>query len=302
MITRYAQGSLTWIDLVNPSAAEVRQMMQEFDLHPLIAEELLAPSFKPKVERRGDCLYVILHFPAMRVVGSRPEQEIDFVIGKHFLITTRYETVDPLHSFAKTFEVNTVLGRGGSTHGGHLFVSMARSLYEALNDECGAMRRRLQVIEERIFRGDERGMVIELSHVGRTIYDFRESLLPHEEMLRSLEPVAGRLLGAEFAYYIRELTGAYQRLERSLGHLRDSLGEMRETNNSLLTTKQNEVMKTFTVLAFLFLPLSFIASLFGMNTVHNPIAGNSFDFWIIFTGMVLLAGTCLAYFKGKGWL
>jgi len=302
MITRYAQRNLTWVDLVNPSAAEVREVMTEFDLDPLIAQELLIPSFKPKVERRGEAIYLILHFPAMRIMGTRPEQEIDFVIGKHFLITTRYENVDPLHSFAKAFEVNTVLGRGGATHGGHLFIEMARSLYEALGDECSGVHRTLQAIEEQIFRGDERGMVVELSHVGRTIHDFREALLPHEEMLESFESVSTRFFGAEFGYYVRQLTGTYQRLERGLTHLRDSLTELRETNNSLLTTKQNDTMKVFTVLAFLFLPLSFIAGLFGMNTQNNPIAGHPLDFWIIAAGMAVLGISCIFYFKHKGWL
>jgi magnesium transporter len=304
MLTRYAQHTLTWVDLVAPTPAEVRALMKEFELDPLIAEELLVPSFKPKVERRGDAIYVILHFPAMRTAGSsaRAEQEIDFLIGKHFLITTRYENIDPLHSFAKAFEVNAVLGRGSATHGGHLFAAMARKLYEALGNECDNVRRHLQDVEDRIFSGDERKMVIELSQTGRTIYDFREALAPHKEMLSSFEPVAGRFFGAEFSYYVRELIGAYERVGVALENLRDSLTELRATNDSLLNTKQNEIMKTLTVLAFVFLPLSFIAGLFGMNTVNNPIIGAPGDFWIISGGMFIIAVGCFIYFKRKGWL
>lgn len=308
MLTRYAQHHLTWIDLVAPTPAEVRELMKEFDLDPLIAEELLVPSFKPKVERRGDAIYIILHFPALRVgaprggAAQRPEQEVDFIVGKHFLITTRYENIDPLHSFAKAFEVNAVLGRGGATHGGHLFAAMTRNLYDALGLECDNVHRHLQDIEEHIFNGDERRMVLELSHTGRTIHDFRQALLPHKEMLESLEPTAGRLFGAEFSYYARELTGAYLRVERSLDNLYDSLQELRATNDSLLNTKQNEIMKTLTVLAFVFLPLSFIAGLFGMNTVSDPIIGSPGDFWILSGAMLVIAIGCFVYFKRKGWL
>lgn len=304
MLTRYAQHALTWIDLVAPTPSEVRALMKEFDLDPLIAEELLVPSFKPKVERRGDAMYVILHFPAMRTAGSsaRSEQEIDFLIGKHFLITTRYENIDPLHSFAKAFEVNSVLGRGGATNGGHLFAAMTRKLYEALGNECDNLRRHLQDVEDRIFKGDERRMVIELSQTGRTIHDFRQSLAPHKEMLQSFEAVAGRFFGPEFSYYVRELIGGYERVGVALENLHDSLNELRATNDSLLNTKQNEIMKTLTVLAFVFLPLSFIASLFGMNTVNNPIIGSPADFWIIFGGMCIIASACFVYFKKKGWL
>lgn len=304
MLTRYVQRNLTWIDLISPTPQEVRALMHEFNIDPLIAEELLIPSYKPKVERRAEHLYVILHFPVLKGLGSRPEQEIDFVVGKHFLITARYASNDPLHAFAKAFEVNAVLGHGsaGMTHGGHLFAAMARNLYVALMNECEVLDRHLQDIEERIFGGDERKMVLEISQTGRTIHDFRQSLMPHREMLTSLEPAATKVFGPEYAFYVRNIVGEFERVHAILEHLRDSLNELRETNNSLLSTKQNEIMKTFTVLAFIFLPLSFIAGLFGMNTEHNPIVGSGYDFWII-VGMMLFVGlVCVAYFRSQDWL
>lgn len=301
MLTRHVQRHLTWIDLVAPTPSEVRSIMQEFDLDPKIAEELLVPSFRSKVERRGDAIYAILHFPILRG-NQRPQQEIDFVIGKHFLITTRYETVDPLHAFAKIFEVNAVLGRGSATHGGHLFVSMARSLYLALADESNVLAQRLQDIEDHIFKGDERQMVVQISQVGRVIHDFRQALSPHEEMLMSLESATARFFGSEFSYYVHDLQGVYNRMARGLENVRDSLIELRETNNSLLSTKQNEIVKNLTVVAFVFLPLSFIGTLFQMNTHFTPIIGVPGDFWIVFGGMLVVAISCFFYFRYKGWL
>ena len=277
--------------------------MREFDIDPLIAEELLLPSYKPKVERRGDNIYIILHFPLLRGVHQSPEQEVDFLIGKQFLITTRYEQIDPLHLFAKAFEVEAVLGHGNATtHGGHLFVAMVANLYRALTNSCDIVNQRLHDIEEHIFRGDEKRMVAQLSQVGRTIHDFRQTLVPHDEMLKSLEPTGTRFFGPEFSYHVRNLIGTYERIERTLNNLHDSLGELRETNNSLLSTKQNEIMKTLTVLAFVFLPLTFITDLFGMNTEHNPIVGNAYDFWILLGGMLTIALSCFLYFKRKDWL
>lgn len=302
MLSRYTQRNLVWIDLVHPSPAEVKNLMDEFHLDPLIADELLVPSFKPKVERRGDAIYVILHFPSPRMTGARPEQEIDFVIGKNFLITTRYEHIDPLHAFAKAFEVQSVLGRGHAVHGGHLFAALTHDIYQSLISECDSLRHKLQTIEERIFNGNERQMVVKLSEVGRVIHDFRQSLLPHREMLNSLEPAAARMFEQGFSYWVREVVGAYDRVVGTLEHLRDALHELRDTNDSLLNTKQNEIMKTLTILAFIFLPLSFIASLFGMNAEHIPLIGNPYDFWIIFGMMIAVAIACIAYFKSKNWL
>ncbi len=302
MLTRYVRGATVWVDCVSPTPAEVRGLMQEFSIDPTIAEEMLLPSYKPKVEQRGSSIYLILHFPSLRGGHKRGEQEIDFVLGKHFLITTRYETVGPLHAFAKAFEVSAVLGTGDGKHGGDLLVSMLSKLYQALIDECDGLGRRLTDIEEHIFQGDERKMVAELSQVGRVIHDFRQSLAPHQEMLKSLEPPALRMFGPDFSYALRNAAAMYERVHHTLENLRDSLQELRETNNSLLSTKQNEIMKTLTVLAFVFLPLSFIASLFGMNARSIPIIGLPGDFWIIVGGMAVIAGSCFVYFKRKEWL
>ena len=303
MLTRHEERGLIWVDALAPTPQEVRALMDEFDIAPSAAQELLSASYKSKVERCGDTAYVILHFPTIRDgLNRRPEQEIDFIIGRKFLITARYENIDPLHAFARAFEAGALLGRNHAAHGGHLFASMAQNLYRSLIGECDLMRNRLEEIESRIFKGDERRMVFELSHVARALHDFNRALGPHREMLSSLEPAGARLWGPEFAYYLREVEGARARVEHELAGLRDSLGELRATNDSLLNTKQNEIMKTLTVLAFIFLPLSFVAGLFGMNTLHNPVVGHASDFWIILCGMALIASGCFVYFRYKEWL
>lgn len=303
MITRYVESNLTWIDLVSPTPAEVRSLMHEFNIDPLIAQELLVPSYKPKVERRGEAVYVILHFPTAHGSTKHVSQEVDFVIGKEFLITTRYTDIDPLHAFAKAFEVQSVLNtHNKEATGGHLFIAMARTLYQALDHECDTLHRRLSDIEEHIFNGDERRMVVELSQTGRVIHDFRQIILPHKEMLGSFEPVAMRLFGNDFSFHVRMVMGEYERVRQTLEHIKDSLTELRETNNSLLTTKQNEIMKKFTILAFFFLPVSFIASIFGMNTEHTPFMGMPGDFYIVVAFMLVTAVVCYTYFHKKGWL
>lgn len=299
MLTRYKERDLTWVDMVAPTPAEVRALMQEFDLAPHIAQELLSTSYKSKVERAGEMAYVILHFPTLRSGHTRrPEQEIDFIIGKKFLITARYENIDPLHAFAKAFEVGTLLGRTHAAHGGHLFAGMVQNLYRSLSEECDLVRARLEEIETRIFRGDERRMVFELSRVARALYDFSRALGPHKEMLSSLEPAARQLWGAEFGHYLSEVEGTRARVEHELKSLHDSLRELRITNDSLLNTKQNDIMKTLTVLNFIFLPITFVAALFAMDTHNNPTE----NFWLILAGMCIITVACLVFFRHKDWI
>lgn len=85
MLTRYTHEGVTWIDLESPRKDEVRLLMEEFDIDPLTAEELLLPTAKPRVDAFPHYCYLILHFPALRHAGSNKEQEVDFIIGKNSL-------------------------------------------------------------------------------------------------------------------------------------------------------------------------------------------------------------------------
>lgn len=298
MLTRYKERDLEWVDLVAPTPQELRALMREFDLHPAIVEELTSPSVKSKVERLDHCLYLALHFPTLRHHG-RAEQEVDFVLGKHYLITVRYEAIDPLHLFARSFEVRSVLG-AGHTHGGHLFVSMVRSLYRALMHECDALRERLDSIEESIFRGQEYQMVARISSTARIVHDFRRTLVTHQEMLSSLESPGERLYGASFPYHVRSALSEEARVRHALDHLREWLNELRETNNSLLSLKQNETMKNLTIMALLTFPLSLLAALFAIEAESRPIIGMPGDFWMLTGIMLVVATTLLIIFKRKG--
>lgn len=303
MLTRYTQKNLTWIDLVAPTPLEVRELMKEFGFNPLVGQELLSVSFKSKVERFDDSIYAVFHFPAgFNGKMERPTHEVDLIIGKNYLITTRYENITPLHTFAKAFEVDSVLGREGQhLHGGHLFAAIMRSLYRTLNLETDSLKQKLEVIEDHIFKGHEKKLVMDISLAGREIYDFSQSLTPHKEMLLSLEAPVARMFGHEFSYYMRSVIAEYERLQETVSDLRDSMIELRETNNSMLSAKQNEVMKNFSVLAFVFVPVSIIMSLFQMGLPGTPLAG-TINFWAALGVLAAITLTLFIFFRKKGWL
>jgi magnesium transporter len=305
MLARYKHKNVTWVDLESPTSEEVREIMEEYDLHPIIAEELLLPSLKPKVEfYDNNCIYLILHFPAFKHTHSENRnQEVDFVIGRNFIITTRYDTIDPLHKFSKVFEVDSILDRSGiGNHAGYVFYFMIKKLYRALGHELEYINDALRTIEENIFDGREKDMVVELSQVSRELLNLKQTISLHKEVLESLEPAGRQFFGMDFSFYLRNIIGEYYRVQTAVQSNLDSLHELRETNNSLVSTKQNEVMKVLTIMAFVTFPLSLLASIFGMNTSFLPLVGHPYDFWIIMGIMVAATGVFFAFFHYRNWL
>ncbi len=305
MITRYTHGDLVWIDLLSPTQEEVRDLMEEFSIDPLVADELLLPSTRNRVDPRDEYFYLVLHFPAFKHIHDMAHTmlEIDFVVGKKWIITTRYDGIDPLHQFSKLFEVDSVLDRKNmADHAGNVLYYMLFELYRMLYDELAHIETRLDMVEDRIFEGLEREMVAELSRISRDLLNYAQALDSHHSMLQSLETPGVALFGYEYVRNIRTVISEYERLAASIKSSRASLLELRETNNSLLTTKQNEIMKTFTIMAFLMLPLSLISSVFGMNVALMPIVEHPFGFWIIVGIMLAVVAVFGAFFKHRDWL
>ena len=303
MITKHTNRGLTWIDLESPSQDEIRSIAKTYNLNPLVVHELSAPTLKSRVDMYEHFIYLILHFPRLRHNKEEQDQEIDFIVGKRFLITVRYGTNETFHYVSKMFDASATLNKGDfGAHAGFIFFFLLGKLYESLNHELQAVQESLRSIEERIYSGEERDMVICLSKVSRDILYFKRSLSMHLDVLQSFEIAGTKLFGAAFAFHLRTLIGDYYRVEHSvLGNVA-FLSELRETNNALLSTKQNEIMKTLTILAFIALPATTVLSLFQINAVSRPIIGMQFDFWIILLLLIGIALGLYMWFKYKRWL
>lgn len=302
MYSEYEHQGLVWVDLESPTRNDVQRVINRFNIEPLVAEELLLPASKPRAEFYSGYAYVVMHFPALRHSHHSLEQEIDFVIGRDFIVTTHYDTVDPLHKFSKIFEVNSVLDKGSlGDHAGYLFFYMLRKLYKSVEHETEYVRHELGTIEEHIFSGHEVRMVVAMSKSARDLLNLRQTIEPHREILHTLEEGGVHFFGDTFAPYLRALSNEYYRVHNHIMRNTESLHELRETNDSLLSTKQNETMKTFTILAFTTFPLTLIAAIFSMDTRYEPIVGLPYDFWIIIGIMAAVTLLMFWYFKRKKW-
>lgn len=304
MIHRYSHKDVTWIDLDHPTEADIDAVIQEFHIDPVVGNELSLPTSRPRVELHQSFIYVVLHFPAFKHSHSnKTDQEIDFIIGSNFLITAHYDSIDALHKFSKKVEVSSLLDKKNIEYpAGYLFYLLLKEIYHTIFDELSYVEDWVKDIEAKVFKGSEREMVFALSNVSRVLLDFKKTTNMHKEVLTSLEIAGKKLFGDHFSYYTHAALDEYHRIQNNLDSNMDVTRELRETNNSLLNTKQNEVTKILTILAFIAVPLSLITSIFQIDTVARPIVGTQYDFWILI-GFILVAGAAMfSFFKFKGWL
>lgn len=303
MISKYTYRKLQWIDVEKPTREEIRQLGEEYDLPPLVADELLSETVRSKVDRYDNCIFLVLHFPDVarnRKAGTR--REVDFVIGKNFLITVHYENVDALHDFAKTFEVHSTLDKSPiGNHAGFLFFFVIRELYHAAEMELDIMDKNLIEIEQEIFEGNEEAMVKRISSINRSLLDFRQALRFHHEILQSFEKAGSDFFGEDFSYYLSAISGEHNKVRTIMESHKETLADLHDTNDSLLSAKTNDTMKTLTIMNFIMLPLGLITWVFGLTTGF-PLVKDKTDFYMILGAMALTGIIMFIYFKTRKWL
>ncbi|MEK7530633.1 MAG: CorA family divalent cation transporter [Patescibacteria group bacterium] len=302
MLTRYAHSGLTWIDLEAPTVEEAEAVVKEFNLDQSYVGEIMSPTLKPRLDVYAQYLYLVLHFPAYRHMhGFVADHEVDIVVGKSFLITVHYEVVTAIRDFAAAFEAAVLMKRKGALHAGHVVLELTRYLYRGVESELDAIEESVTDIERAIFRGRERDMVLPISTTMRELLHHKRLLASQDDELKELEQVGASLFGSTDKTHLAQIPTLHYRVYARALMLVETLSELRATNDSLLSTKQNEITKNLTIVASIMLPLSLIAGVFGMNTEHTPIVGHPLDFFIIVAILVALGFLFLFYFILKRW-
>jgi magnesium transporter len=305
MITRHERGNVVWVDIESPTRQELHEVMREFDIDGRIEEEIASSTPYPILVSSPKYHYAILHFPASDPTGGAKSQEIDFIVGKKFLITARYEAIHSIHNLHKVFEAEELLGISKTKSSGDVLLErILRRLYGAIREEVEIIGRQLDRIEHDIFGGKERETMRTISEVNRVLLRFDMMIKRHEENLSSLlqELSAPTFFGKSFADSAAHIEAEREHVASLISSYREIAAELRDTNDSLLSASQNEVMKTLTVITFIILPLTLIASVFQMRVPGLPLTNDPNAFWIIIGLDVVVTGLLVLYTKLRHWL
>ena len=309
MMYRQEHKGGVWVDLEQPSDEEIRETAREFGVSERLETELLSPTPFPLVSSDAGVALVVLHFPAhssdhQSTEGDTRAQEVDFIVGHRFVITVRYEVVAPLHRLRKLLESEEMVSGHATITTDVLVEVLFAHLYAAVRDHTNHINERLGRIERDMFDGRERSTVRTISNINREYLHLEAALANQAEPLHRFLAV---LAGSEFFGHSFAERGTRMLAERSqvaqlvITH-RAVATELRETNSVLLNATQNEIMKTLTVVNFIFLPLGLISWIFAMRTEGMPLIDSPHAFWLVTGGMLGLALVLTLFFAKRRWI
>src|SRR5438105_6925134 len=304
-IAEVEAAGLTWIHLDSVDPELVNELRARFGWHALDVEDVLSKRQRPKVDDYADegYLFGVLHFPAYdKNVQRLNAAELDFFRGPDYLVTIPNVELLP---------VSRLFDRCGEDEGfreGLFAKGSGRLLYEVLDDlydYCfpilDKIDHKLDSIEDDIedLRSEE--IVSDISKVKQEIISYRKIVKPQRPALRLLERHIERFLPENLELYFDDLVDASERIWDQLDNFKEVVEALEDTNESVISHRQNDVLRLLTVMSVIILPITLITGIFGMN-VHFPGFGSAEAFWIVVGAMVITAASLAAFFKYKRWL
>jgi magnesium transporter len=300
-----AAGGLTWINLERPDPDAVNELRERFGWHPLDVEDVLSKRQRPKVDDYVDdgYLFGVLHFPAYdKAIQRLNAGELDFFLGSDYLVTIPNVELLPVTRLFRRCEEDERFRGGLFTKGsGRLLYEVLDDLYDYCFPILDKIGHKLDSIEDDIDDRRSEEIVHDISKAKQEIISYRKIVKPQRPALRLLERHIERFLPENLELYFDDLVDASERIWDQLDNFKEVVEALEDTNESVISHRQNDVLRILTVFSVILLPLTLISGIFGMNVLF-PGEHTHEAFWVIVGLMVAVIVSMVGFFKYKRWL
>jgi magnesium transporter len=309
-IAELRHDGLTWIHVESPTQGEVQLLAARFGWHALDVEDVLSRRERPKVDAYTEAegagyLFAVLHFPVYDAsVGRLNAGELDVFVGPDYLVTLPTVELKPLSRlFQRCIDDEELRHSVFSRGSGRLLYEILDDLYDYCFPILDKIALKLRQIDEEIDdiapRAKER--VRDIHKVKQEIISYRKIVRPQRPTLRQLERGVERFLPEELELYFDDIVDASERIWDLLDNYKEVVEALEDTNESLISHQQNDILYVLTIFSVVMLPLTFITGLFGMN-VHFPVFGTATGFIVTISLMAVTIVAMLGFFRWKKWL
>jgi magnesium transporter len=302
-------SGLRWVNIERPGALERGWLDENFDFHALDLEDVLSRNQRPKIDVYDDYLFIVLHLPVFDPAAGRlGTGELDLFVGPGYVVTIPNQPLQPVEYLFERCRAKEELREQLFARGsGYLLYRLVDDSFDYCFPMLRKIGNKLDALEDEIFEGRSEEVVRDISNVKQEIINFRKVIRPQRPVLTDLEKVKERYLApVDLEIYFDDIVDAHERIWDMLENYKEVVEALGETNESVISHRVNDILRVLTSISVIVLPLTLIASFFGMNVGlpggGNPGGGASLSFWVILGVMVALFVGMVAYFRRRGWL
>lgn len=301
--TEVSSSNLRWINLVEPTEAELIALGEEFHFHPLDIADCKKKGQRPKVERYSDYAFLVFLVPFYNRHSREIEAgEVDVFIGPNYLITVQENELAPLNAFRHQFEKDEQTREIHAQSPVHLLQELLDRLIVSLYPMLDHVSLDIRTAEKDMFSGKEKKLVAEVALLRRNITDFRRIVQAHKNTLKRLVEIlklnGGQTTGLHFDAFERTIDRTKE-IWDLLESYRESIDTIYETNESLISYKLNDIMRTFTTMSVMIFFMTLVATVFAVRARGTPLLNVPFAFWLL-VGLIVISGAAARqFFKNR---
>lgn len=294
-------GSVSWINIdgLNDTSV-IEKIGVAFGIHSLVLEDILHTTQRPKLEDQGEYLFLVVRMLYMAPDGKEVQSEqVSFILTEHCLITFQERAGDVFDGVRERIRQN--LGRVRKMGSDYLLYALMDSIvdnYYLIMENTGE---KIESIEQSMMEDPDEQLLKELYRMKRELLYIRKSVWPLREAIGGLERGESSLLKKKTHVYLRDLYDHTIQVIDTVETFRDMLTGVQDLYLSSMGHKTNQVMQVLTVIATIFIPLTFVAGVYGMNFEYMPELHWKYSYPVIWLAMILIAVGMLAYFRRKKW-
>mgnify|MGYP000011757665 CR=1 FL=1 len=298
----FKAGAVNWINIYGIHELEMIQSLgNEFNLPSLLLEDILNTDQPPKYENGENYDAFILKMLKAEENSNRVHAEqISIILGENYVLTLQERVGDFFHPVRERIRK----GKGRLRYHGNDYLAYALmdtivDNYTILIENIGS---KVEEMEDRLFRHMDAAIVEEIYQFKTELNYLRKSIRPVRDYLVILNKTEDSYIQEKNRQFLNDLFDLVAQCTEAIELYNNMLSDQLNIYNTNMSNKMNEVMKTLTIFASVFIPLTFVAGIYGMNFEHMPELGYKYSYLIFWIVVLLLGGGLFIYFKRKKWL
>ncbi len=301
-----AKPSITWIDVVGVHRPEVIEKIGDcFNIHPLVLEDIVHTEQRPKMEDFDDYVFIVLKMLASLETDGGKEEEIrseqvSLIVGKGFVISfqeTAGDVFDPVRDRIRKYKGK--IRRKGADYLAYALIDAIVDNYFLILEDVGED---LEVLEDELVANPSPGTSKEIHDMKRDMIFLRKSVWPLREVISRLTRGESEIFEEATSIYLRDVYDHTVQVIDTIETFRDILSGMLDIYLSSISNRMNEVMKVLTIIATIFIPLTLVAGIYGMNFDYMPELRWHWGYPAVLLFMLITGLVMLLYFRRRGWL
>ena len=295
--------TVTWINLDGIYNQEaVKHICDCYKINPLVYEQIIDNNQRPKIEDYGDYLFIILKMflynkETLKIV---PEQ-VSLIIGNGYIITFQERSLEedvfePVRRRIRT--AGTKIRKSQSDYLSYRLIDAVVDYYFAILEIMGEQ---VEQVEQSTIADPDKSTLVQMQKIRKDMIFLRKSIWPVREIMNSLQRGESKLISPEVQKYMRNLYEHTVQVMDTIETLRDTMSSLLDIYLSSISNKLNEVMKILTVISTIFMPLTFLVGVYGMNFHHMPELGWKYGYLMVWLASFIIVFVMLYFFKRKKW-